>query len=1271
MNPCSRSHRHPSAVKNRPTYHLLTALATLPISLLLSPLASGATLYWDGNSTGASGNPPTSGVGGNGTWHASTGAKWWNGTAYQDWNATGGQDIADFRGSAGTVTVSATVAVNRINQAVNSYTFNSVNSGSGTINFGSTGIWEFNNTQTTTINAMLSGDLTLNATGSTLTLSTSASAIITGNNTGLSSLDVALSTDTNHVIAVGANSLGGASTTSTLSKGVVNLGNNSNVNATLALGTLDLAGGTMRARFGVYTLNSATSLSADSLLISRNSAGVGLVFSPTSTINLNDKTLNILSSGNSSGVVINGVISGSGNLTTLASSTISSGDNGAGLITLGANNEYTGVTTINSGTFVVASSGSINSSSSVVINGGKFRYDNTSTSLAAPTTLNSGTLTGTGSVTLGAVTVANNSSAILTNNDGATGAGMTVGNLTFDGAATLNLKLDVADTSAILAANALTTNAAGLVTINPATNTGLWSTGSTYNLVTYTGGSIGGAGFGQFSLGPISGLTARQNTTFGNSGSAITLTINGDNPFWIGGSNGDWNTSQTGNWRLVGGNTETAFLQGDEVHFTDAATGTTNVNITENVTTTAVLFDNTTQDYTIGSTGGFGITSAVSVTKNGTGTVTLGSNNIYSGSTTINSGTLRVQGGAAIGDTNVVTVADAASATLDVQTSETIGALSGGGSSGGTVSIASGQTLTLGGVSAQSYAGAIIGSGALNLSGSANQSFTAGANINVALTGTGTLSVTGSGTVALGAANTFGGRVNLANTAGATLDMTAANQTFGSLSGGGSTGGTVAMSTRNVTLTAASNQTYNGVFTGSGDIIINAGNPSATVSFGGDNTGKSTAFTGNVRVQNGTFILGKTGDILGTNSAGLGTQAIIVSSGATARLAYGNAAYNQNQNFVLNGTGSDGNGALQALAMNFGNGAIGGIVTAGDSLVRVTRDNSDSATRTLLVRNSLAGSGNLTFDGGTGTKRGFVQLNVSSGELTLGGTTYGAFSGNLSLINDLTMIANAANALGNVNTVDVATGSTLTFNSVASQTIGGLQGAGTINVNGSTLTLGAGNATASFSGVVQNTSGNGSLIKTGSGTQTLTAANTFSGATTINAGSLVIGAGGSIANTSGISVAGGATFTNNSATGITKALTVSEGATINGTGSVTASGMSFAANLADGVSSVSLGAAFSKGGDLTLNFTNVQAGSFTLFSGASIGGSFSNVFVGSNALAQSGSVFSALIDTFNYSYDDSTQVMTVSAIPEPATFAALAGLLGLGMAATRRRRVSA
>ena len=87
--------------------------------------------------------------------------------------------------------------------------------------------------------------------------------------------------------------------------------------------------------------------------------------------------------------------------------------------------------------------------------------------------------------------------------------------------------------------------------------------------------------------------------------------------------------------------------------------------------------------------------------------------------------------------------------------------------------------------------------------------------------------------------------------------------------------------------------------------------------------------------------------------------------------------------------------------------------------------------------------------------------------------------------------------------------------------------------------------TSTMSGVIRNTTGTAGLIKTGVGTLTLTAANTYNGDTTISAGTLSIGSGGatgSIANASGV--------TNNAAMIINRSNDLTAGYAIGGTGTL-------------------------------------------------------------------------------------------------------------------------
>ena len=141
------------------------------------------------------------------------------------------------------------------------------------------------------------------------------------------------------------------------------------------------------------------------------------------------------------------------------------------------------------------------------------------------------------------------------------------------------------------------------------------------------------------------------------------------------------------------------------------------------------------------------------------------------------------------------------------------------------------------------------------------------------------------------------------------------------------------------------------------------------------------------------------------------------------------------------------------------------------------------------------------------------------------------YAGNTTIGNTQTTLALGAsdqipNGIGkgnvavNFGTIDLAG-----FN----ETINGLSGGATALVDNvtsgadNTLTLGDGDATGTiFAGVIRNTNNSLSLTKTGSGTQTLSGLNTYSGPTAINAGTLALGATGSIAGSSAVSIAAGA-----------------------------------------------------------------------------------------------------------------------------------------------------
>ena len=133
------------------------------------------------------------------------------------------------------------------------------------------------------------------------------------------------------------------------------------------------------------------------------------------------------------------------------------------------------------------------------------------------------------------------------------------------------------------------------------------------------------------------------------------------------------------------------------------------------------------------------------MTKTGSGTLTLsGANNSYIGATDIDGGTLAAAGGSAIPVLSAVVLANTAGASLSLTDSESIGSLTGGGASGGNVSLGS-NTLTIGTDNTDTtFAGVISGTGSL------------------VKTGTGTVVVSGPNTFT-GSTTIEGGTLQLGN----------------------------------------------------------------------------------------------------------------------------------------------------------------------------------------------------------------------------------------------------------------------------------------------------------------------------------------------------------------------------------------------------------------------------------------------------------------------------------------------------------------------------
>jgi autotransporter-associated beta strand protein len=173
-----------------------------------------------------------------------------------------------------------------------------------------------------------------------------------------------------------------------------------------------------------------------------------------------------------------------------------------------------------------------------------------------------------------------------------------------------------------------------------------------FPLIAYIG-PIGGAGFAGLKLQ----LPLRVVGNLLNNPDSVDVNILGtDTPTWNGNLSNAWDIDNgtgtgTANWKGPVSNNALRYLQGaggtDRVVFDDNAIGTTNVTLTAALTPISVTVDNTARNYTFLGAGK--LSGATGLVKMGTGTLTIANTGIndYTGTTSIDNGTLVVGNGTA------------------------------------------------------------------------------------------------------------------------------------------------------------------------------------------------------------------------------------------------------------------------------------------------------------------------------------------------------------------------------------------------------------------------------------------------------------------------------------------------------------------------------------------------------------------------------------------------------------------------------------------------
>jgi autotransporter-associated beta strand protein len=173
-----------------------------------------------------------------------------------------------------------------------------------------------------------------------------------------------------------------------------------------------------------------------------------------------------------------------------------------------------------------------------------------------------------------------------------------------------------------------------------------------------------------------------------------------------------------------------------------------------------------------------------------------------------------------------------------------------------------------------------------------------------------------------------------------------------------------------------------------------------------------------------------------------------------------------------------------------------------------------------LLAGNIANNGTLVIDlngnqsyGGTISGGGSLT-KVGSGILTLAGTN--SFSGGTTISAGVLQAGNSAALAATTGALVINAGGTLDVHG-CNLNITALSGSGIVdNLSGSgSLIVGNANSSGTFSGIIQDTIGQLSLMKTGTGTLTLAGNNSYTGGTTISAGTLQVSSDANLGGSSG------------------------------------------------------------------------------------------------------------------------------------------------------------
>ena len=629
------------------------------------------------------------------------------------------------------------------------------------------------------------------------------------------------------------------------------------------------------------------------------------------------------------------------------------------------------------------------------------------------------------------------------------------------------------------------------------------------------------------------------------------------------------------------------------------------------------------------------------LTKTGLGTLTLSGTNSYSGTSRLSAGTVAIGSDNAFGSGTVMwsgaKIASTAGSyavsnaiTLTTSTTFTAtNALTFSGpismSTSPTVTVSGAGVITFGGTISQATGSrrlTIAGPGTLILNGANTHS--GGTTLSSGILELGNNTAAGTGPLSLGTATLRAG--GGARTIGNAVSL-AGNTTFAGIHDIVFTGAATLTGSRTLTINIG-NVTFSnalGQSSNSARTLTKSGAGTLTLSGSTANT-----YNGPTRVNDGRIVLAKTA---GVNAFGGTTLAIGDGVGAANSAIVQHHASNQIPNPASITLAADGRLDLQSFsdtvaALTTTGGSIvgsgllglGGNVTAtatGSNVTTISAPLSLHASRTFTINNNSSTTDvDLTVSGVIGngsansglTKAGLGTLllsganafsgsvSVNNGALLIAGSSIGPITsgplgtgavdlGDTSGTNSASLLFHSASGFSVANAITVRSGTsgTLTLGGVNTSGVNTFSGA--IALSHHLVVTAATGGEVDFNGVI---SGNGfGLTKTGAGTVKLGAPNTFTGLTTVSAGTLAYGVSNALAS-GAATISSGATLDLNGFSGVIGSL-AGAGRVVLGSGTLTAGGNHASTAFSGAVSGA--GSLFKTGaGTMTLSGANSYTG---------------------------------------------------------------------------------